>query len=102
MRKKRKHSRPEQIYARRVLGEANARENIKKGFGTNSYHCKLNLSDVLGSIPMTINQEDIQVEASFEKGKLSLLVYCDELLGSPDDLAGGIYAVEEEEEFNRN
>lgn len=99
MRKKRKHQRPEPVSVRRVLGEASARENNFKGYGTGWYRCSLNLSDVLSALPMTINQEDIQIEASFERGYLNLLVYCDEWIGTPENpVAGGIYAVEEEEE----
>lgn len=90
MRKKRKHVRPEPVYVRRVLGEASAREK------TGWYRCRLNLSELLGSLPMTINQEDIQIEASFQRGHLNLMVYCDEWI-TPDNPEGGIYAVEEEE-----
>lgn len=97
MKKKRKHIRPEPICVRRVLGETNAKENNFKGHSTSWYRCCLNLSELLESLPMTINQEDIQIEASFEKGQLNLMVYCNEWI-TPENLTGGIYVVEEESE----
>lgn len=97
MRKKRRHIRPEPVVMRRVLGEANARENNFKGHGTGWYRCRLNLSELLGSLPMTVNQDDIQIEATFEKGCLNLMVYCDEWV-TPDHPDGGVYAVESEED----
>lgn len=82
---------------KRILGEANARENNFKGRG-NSYHCTLNLSEILGSLPMTIDQEDIMIEAAFNKGNLNLMVCCGEWI-TPENPEGGIYAIEEDDEL---
>lgn len=94
MSRKHKYVRPKPVYIKRILGETNARENSCKSIGW--YQCKLNLSEVLSSLPMTINQEDIQIEATFTRGNLNLLVYCKELI-IPENPSGGVYVMEEEE-----
>lgn len=48
---------------------------------------------------MTINQDDIEAEAVFKGGNLTLLIYCDEWIGTPENpVGGGVYSTEEIEE----
>jgi hypothetical protein len=94
MGKNRKHLRCKPTLVKRILGESNSKDNKSKGY----YQCRLNLSNILESIPMTINQEDIQVEATFLNGNLNIAIYCNELIGTPDNPSGGVYAEEDEQQ----
>jgi hypothetical protein len=95
MRRRRKRHRPEPICVKRILGEVSTTEK----HGSGRYRCKLNLSEILGTIPMTVNQDDIEAEAVFKGGNLTLIVYCDEWIGTPENpVGGGVYSTEEIEE----
>ncbi len=98
MRRKRKTHRPKPICVKRILGEVSTAETCVKGYGTGWYRCRLNLSEILGTIPMTINQDDIEIEAIFKGNNLTLTVYCNEWIGTPENpVAGGIYSTEEDD-----
>lgn len=90
MRKRRKRHHPEKICLKRILGEAYVQEK-----SSNGYRCTLNLSEVMGNLPMTINQDDIEIEARFCNGGLNLIVYCREWISS-EEPGSGIYEIEEE------
>lgn len=89
MRKKSKRQRPEPFTMKRVLGESSIRLNKQNG------SINLNLSDILGALPMTINQDEIQIQAKLQNNTLSIIVFCNETIQSGDVL-GGEYEVEED------
>lgn len=84
--KPRSRKRPKAFVARRVLGETSTL--IK-----NKSFVQMKLSDILESLPMTIDQEDIHVSAEISGRHLILTAFCYEKI-SPTGLEGGEYIVE--------
>lgn len=83
MRSKSKHRRQQPVKVRRVLSESSTR--LPKSHGS----IRLNLSEALGNLPMTIDQDEILIEARLEGAELLLVVYCEETI-RPNDM-GGVY-----------
>lgn len=91
MKRKSVRHKSKQYTIKRILGESSTKIHNQSG------KISLNLSETLESLPMTINQEELMIEAKLESNQLIVQIYCNEVVPSGGSLAGGEYETDEKD-----